>query len=531
MKSNYVKSLIVSLWIAVLFTGLYTDARSFANWQACVMSEYGYIYDWWQWSPHDFSIPDVSISQNYNKSNLRFVPFTTTWDNIVSWNISLFNNWDYWSCDNYTYHDYTNFHYYTSYNFIKVWRSSTTIDSSWDFYVRNDNLKSYRHVSLPWWWYSENWVSFDMWFPYHGMVFLYDSLSWNTIQLIWDKTLNNKVLYVDPLESDQNVWVLDYYSKKAWSYHESSNANLSTYMFWSWSYNTDWFFDDLKDKFTNSYTIQDWWNFALPWTAIQKTLWHNYSFSTETKEYWKTFTFVSDLNYIPPTWSTPDDSYNSWSVISSWQLNSYEACISDIIQVKNIASLEYACRNTIDDSTFTWFGDNPNFTSTDFENLYNFLLNYNWTWSNPSSKNVSCTNWAVKSMYLYNWNWSWTYYDNFVKANSWSDDPNSIDPVNYCWNYPSSSSEQAWYCRVFNIGCSEDFAFWWVFNTLNLYIRPFMTETLWEYKRAFNSWYNYLWEANKCSSDFYWKSYEWWNFALLFVVAWIWFTLYSVFKD
>lgn len=531
MKSNNAKYIISFLWIALLFTSISSvNARSFSSKWSCVYTDARwYTTQVNQGSPHDLSVPSQIVDLYFNKSNFRFI--NTSGDNIVNWNIYLFNNGDYWSCDNYVYHDYTNYHYYSNYSYIKAWRSSTTIDSSWEFYVRNDNNKSYRHVSVPSQWYSENGVNFDMWFPYHWSVFFYDSSSWHTVQLIWNKTLYDKVLYIDPIETDQNVWVIEFSKNKAWSYHQDLPYDFTTYMLWLWSYSDEVFFDDLKDKFTNSYTISIGGTYALPPTAIQVNQNYQYWYSTETSWYWRTFQYSSDLNYQAPDWVCSScwwDENNTWSSNND---NAYLQCINSQSFIKNIASNQYACKNTItqcEEGSYSWWI--PCFNQEMYNALYNDIMYYTGGDTTASSVNVSCTNWVIKSTSLYYEYWSWNYKQLIQQANAWSDDPNSVDIVPYCSSL-LPSSEQSWACQYLNIGCDWFFSIWKAFDYINLYVRPYISETIWEYERYFMSWYNYLGQANSCSSDMYWKSYSWWNFALLFVVAWLSFTIYSVFKD
>lgn len=528
MKSNYVKYCLIVLWIAVLFTSFNTNARSFGvNW-SCIWKFGEYTSQVNQWTFHEVWSVDYLQYQNFNTSNVRFV--TSTWNNIVSWNLSLHNLGDYWSCTNYYYWNRHDRHYYTNYNYIKVRKSSTTIDSNREFYVWRDDIKSYRHVTTPWIWYSENWVSFDMWFPYHWSVFFYDSLSWHTIQLIWNKTLYDKVLYVDPIETDQNVWVIDYHNWKARSYHQDTPYNFDTYMLWLWSYNNDDFFLDLSSKFTNSYDVTIWWTYALPPTAIQKWPAVDWWYSTETSNYGRTFTFASNLNYVPPTWLPTLD--NTWNAVDQNAVSNYEDCITRINTIKRVASLEYACYNTIDYDCDCPYWNCSCLSTGDYNWLYDYLRNYNWVWS--YTWNIwwtSCSKWYNYTIWLYDTSRSWSYASKFLTANSWSVDPNSIQSENYCWSYPSIASEQSRTCRVLNIGCSSDFQFWGVFDSINYYLKPYFLETFWEYQTYFYSWYNYLWWSYQCSSDYYWKSYLFWNYLLLFVFAWVFFSLYYVFKQ
>lgn len=544
MKSNNAKYIISFLWIALLFTSISSvNARSFLWWNSSdnylpCASNYKWsdvLYSQWTFSNLWLSSSLVNLDFINNTNNFHYYWFN--WQ--LSWLVWLYNNGDFFQCStmNNSSSVWSRYTYQYRYNFINVVKDGTTAD----FYVWRDLTKSYRHISVPTIWYSIYWIDYDMWFPRHWTIIFYDSVNWHTIQLIGDKTLYDRVIYVDPMDSDQNLYVIDYFHKKAWSVHYDEKDILTDYMFWEW-WNTDDFLYDLLNYFEVSYTLNDWGTYFWPSTFSQYSLqytntdqyWNVQWYTrrqTENAYVWLTFTYTTDLIYQAPDWSFWEV-VNTWSSVSDSDIRSYETCINDITTIKNIASLEYACRNTIDENCVDpEFWESNCFSSSDFDRLYQDLLNFDWSTWLQSTKNVSCTNWSIKSQWLYYWSWSWNYSRLFLTANSWSIDPNSIDPVNYCGDYPSSSSEQSWACRIFNIGCSDDFTFGGAYNSIRYYVSPFIQETFWEYERYFMSWYNYLGTANSCSSDMYWKSYSWWNFALLFVVAWLSFTIYSVFKD
>lgn len=556
MKSNNVKSLIAILWIAVLFTGLNSKAAwvwpspaDFCkNWVFPECSDFinnsrsiAFVNAWNDYSElnnlnYYSNNYDASCYECYMNNVWSFYlksSYAIGWRFPISWNLLTYNNWDYliWRSriNNWTAYYWKTHFMYNFINYTKDWEAPV-------YHWRNDITQSYNYVNyaylpdLP----DLNNTGDSFYFvqPWHASWIFYNYLydiDLKTVQYIWNQVLRDKFLFVDTLAANDNVWLVDTNLNKAWSYTETDINILSDFLFWKIKFSDD-FFNIQPWSSYYDITLNYWWNSFLP-----PTVW-NYVGSNAGSKSFKWFNIWLSYNKIydfvgPNYWSDTSNNTTSWSVVSSGEIRTYESCINEITTIKNIASLEYACRNTINDSPFSWFGENPNFTSDDFNNLYNFIWTYNWTWENPSSKNVSCSNWLIKSTQLYFGAWSWNYSRMISTSNAWSIDPNSYDPVNYCGDYPSSSSEQVWYCRVFNIGCSDDFNFWWVYNSVRYYFAPFINETLDEYKRYYMSWYNYLWEINKCSSDFYWKSYDWWNFALLFSVAWLWFVLYSVFKD
>lgn len=440
------KILVFSFFAFVLlFSFNNTFARLFNQTSSC---------NWWTQSLYDWWTATWLIYQNFNTQ--RFFYTLLTWVNTAPWKIALQNNADRWSCSYYWYASYRNNHRYTNYNYIKVWKAKSTIDSNWEFYVWNDNIKWYRHISTPWLWYAQDWVSFEHWFPYHWMVFFFDEDEWHTIQLIWPKTLKDVVLYVDPLEVDQNVWLLDFYHWKAWSYHDPSN-DLTTFMFWLWSYSDDLFISDMADKMTTSYTISTgWWQYALPPTASQweyhyySTADWNHYFTTDNSEWGKTFSYLADLEFEKPDfWNWTDyTDYWSWIWVSTdmTEWNNYQACERETSFKNFIVNSWNSCRNDYQNWTqdYTWFR-----AVNDFIQLWNIWnTNLTWeleeyfSWIDLSFWCNALLNNSISLVKLYNviWKDPEQYFDVMSELKYIThDNPYDIEQV--CWTRPNVPTE------------------------------------------------------------------------------------------
>lgn len=510
------------LWIAVLFTNWHVEARKFlwANnkYQPCNAYLWGYTYDYTAGSFTEISNDYSEVNDlNYYNNGTRYYSLNGN----VSWNLQTVNDWDYWSCNNYVYHDYANYYYVTRYNFIKVFKDSTTAD----FYVRNDVDNVYRHVSTPSIWYAEDWVSFDMWFPRHGTIVLYDSLSWHTIQLIWKHTLYDKVVYVDTLESDQNFWVINFNQKKAWSTHFDMTEDFwSMYLFWKRSDDAT-FFSTLEDTLDNSYTLSSNGTYFWPNTVSQYNINDNRTQrSTETNALWLSFVYSSDLNFVRPDfwyeiehWSA----VNTWSAYNSWSNERYNLCLNRGYSIRTASLYQKSCINTIDGEHTTY---------SDYMDYYNYVKNYSGTGTYTGVMwSQSCYDWINYETWQFSyWGANYSLYFNYA-----SDRANTepIDIEAYCSQYKVEvSSEQSWTCKYLWIGCSDDTTLWYAYDYVKWMIKPFWDETLGELINSYNSGYNYI-NVPTCSSDYYWKSYGWANTAFMVLVAFLVFQLYNLFKN
>lgn len=547
MKSNFIKYLLTAFILATALTSQVTEARPFLwkSWSYWPCSTY--------YNSHLTSNPwtfyevdsDYSTVNNLNYYDNYFYYTKNSWNSISSWNLLTYNNWDRFNCHYYRYESYSNNHIDSNYNFIKVFKDSSIAD----FYVWRDDIKSYRHVSTPSLWYSEviDWedVLFNNWFPRHWTIIFYSSDTKHTIQIIWDKTLYDLVVYIDPKSSYHNLYVINYYKSKAWSMRLDDINQLSSYMFWWWSSN-DTFFNNLEDLLTESYTIKTGWTYWRPQTDWQwkynyysSSDWYHY-FETETANFWLVNAYVSDFDFQKP------DFWFLNNVESDFNDSNYSDFIDCKDKYNNIsqwANSEYLCRqDLINHNITTWY----------YENLFSAIYNFSWVES-IQAMTRNCQNWLDYSVMAFYDSVIWNenlelYQSNFLLADRNSRELNMLNIDNYCtYKTPIStglsSQSSLLMCLACNIWfysdlyCDEycNFDIWWnqttdkevdsvIVSTQKTVAKPFFL-VFDKIEDAFYSWYNEVkgiaWYDLSCDNNVYWKSYYWWNIAVIWILAWL----------
>lgn len=549
MKSNFIKSFLV-LWLLALTvsTQHWVSARSFVNENNNVKPCFSTRY----WAHNSSDGVFNQISTNYSDTNdfnffsNRLYYTMSNGSDVVSWYLSSFNDWDYWTCSEYWSESRVyNYYQYTNYNFINVIKNSDIAN----FYVWSEDSLSYRHITTPSIWYSEviDWdtVVFDMRFPRHWTIVLYSSDTKHTIQIIWDKTLYDLVVYIDTLDTYHNFYVISFIKNKAWSMKFDDLDLLSYYMFWGWASN-ETFFNNLEDKLTTSYTLTGWGSFFRPQTAwqwykhIQNWDYYHYYYSTENSYYWLTNAYVSDFKFEKPDFWFVED-VESWFSDNSY--SDYVDCKNHYSNISNWANSEYLCRNDVD----KWY-----ITTWYFENLFTAIYNYSWVES-ILWQTRNCQDWLDYSVMAYYdsdlWNESLTWYrENLLIAdrNSWSINMLNVD--NYCtYEIPVSTGVvvpySLWSCVAAHLWlywmvntndyCNTDIwgsdTTWKEVDNVIIQVqksvaRPFF-QVYDQIEASFMSWYNEVkwiaWYDLSCDSDVYWKSYYWWNVAVIWICAWL----------
>ena len=431
--------------------------------------------------------------------------------------------------------------------------------STWEFYTWNDTTKAYSMFETPWIWYSYtiNWqnVNFDMWFPYHWTFVLYSSDTHHSIQLIWSKRLIDKVLYVDPYQSSDNVYVIDFYQWKAWSVTyptetELDKKLLSALMFW-WIWNTDEFLKSFKymaDNDWKSYTIETWWTYFFPPTYSQ---WSSsyydssdgyHEFSTETSYYWLTRYYKPDWQFESPDWEfTEVNNYNEKLV------NDYNQCVNKWENLRKALHLAVMCKNQ--DENTIW------------ENIIiRTWLDYTWT----ASYCLQLDNYVVDLYSVYSWNWAtWIFsYDVNLQDNSLP-----INQLIFAWYYHSVVVDNQWniswlpswnsWCAAYTLSNYYDEnktwvekiadeitsffgtgvaryyqdtidnwqSFWWLIDSIKNWTSWYFTDYLFDpYIVMFNSWYNdfhnkiWVWSCSDIQNSVW--SLVLWDYAL-YIVAFV----------
>lgn len=559
MKSNYAKYFIVLLWLTLSITSI--------NSYAFFVQSPKMICYWGLWGVSSISFPNCSvftstwsnnsirtsntiISSDYIDDNyMYFEKSKTNWDYlnyrytinssidnvvVVSWNLYSYNDGD---TLNIQYYNWSSWYNVFQYSFVNIDYDWSIVEFKWrdDFNKRYNSVLNYSLPSLP----DVNGAndSFEYFAPRHWSFVFYNAAfrdEMHTLQYIWNRVLTDKVIYVDTLATSDNVWLINYNKKKAWSMTLNDDDFLRQFMFWVVNLGDD-YIDDYWREDSYTITLNTWWNYFFPNTDWNKV----YNNSNLTRYYTSTtssrinpgFTFTRDLEYENPDYSSNSSNNQSWSAVDNDAIMSFEECSSKIWLIKNLASNEYACRWTISSDCSCEFWNCSCFSNNDFNSMYNFLRNYDWiddfTWN---IWGVSCSQWYNKAKSLYFWEWSWNYLRNFLVANDWSVSPNDIEVSNYCWDYPSTSSEQSWLCRITGVGCND--SLWQIFDIFKQNLLIFYKEPIDFITSDFNRWYNYFWTGYQCV-NMYWnnKSYSWWNYLLMFVLWRLWFVLYSVFKD
>ena len=291
----------------------------------------------------------------------------------------------------------------------------------------------------------------------------------------------NKIIYVDSLASTDNIWLLDIANMKAWSMTETDVDIISDFLFWNFSFTDDllnnfgWtdYYDIALNSGWNSFLPPTYWNFTQ--SSLSSTQWSNWNKSYKGANIWlsynKNYDFVWPSFWVWEWWG--------WT----WQVAiTYQQCVDTYTPIDTMSKYINACSK-----------------SSQFEDLIYYVINYSsgdtYTWSFES---VSCRNMVNYADDLYNLSVSSGAYHHKVELAIEYSDLWWVPFDTVCWKYLSDSE--------------------------NWEISSFISNI----QASFNSGYNYF-NVPKCVDDYYWKSYAWWNYLLLFVVGRILFIFLSAF--
>lgn len=540
MKFNNVKSLVLSLWIALLFTGFNSNA---------FFTQYPwYFCDWFP----NCNIPNNTNYRLYNATSQ--LPFTDEYylsiscilnnncsnyssnkayvNEANSWNylIKAYNPWEYayWQYYWTAWYTYNKFNY----NFVKV-------ISDWEgynYYWWNNLTKEYNFKWILRNWYvnsllpDERFIYFQ---PRNWSFIFYNQdylTGFHTIQFIWNYELVDRFLYVDPAEDSDNVYLIDPVSMLAYSKRVDSKEVLTDLLFWNYVLNDNFFNNFGRNKW---YDLQFWgtsffpltdWNFRCDNLNLEGYIWNGCKTS---KFSWIGIVYQQKYSdVIPPNfWSW--SSNNTWSYND--QVRTYEQCIADNTPIKDLSHMWYKCLEVVNNNT--------NITDEDFMELFMYIENldyyiwqnveYTWYYPNTSLSNW-CGRWVRYAESIYPDYTTWDYHDLAFEAGKYVDtDWYDLEVV--CWSHPITSSEQSWTCQYLGIGC-DGFSMGMWYDQVKWIVKPFWDETIWQLVNSFNSWYNYF-NVPTCSSDLYWKSYGWANVVFIVLVAFLLFEFYQLFKS
>lgn len=512
-----------------------------------------------------YSMNNILIDSSYNKQNL-FNYYTNnfhftlyTWSNIVSWNLMSYNDWDVFRTTRRQNGPTRTYQY--NYNFIKVVRNSNTANSTMNFYVWRDNIKAYRQFDTPNIWRSDtiNWESviFDKWFPWHWSIILFSSSTNHSIQIIWNKTLLDKVVYVDPRAVTDNLRVIDYYKWKAWSITipYDDTLVLSSYMFWEWGQDNKFFYDFelMADNDWKSYSIQTWGSYWWPQTISQGTYnyystadWYHY-YQTEDSTIWDTRFYKEDLQYFSPDWWLSYESSTS-DYFNSDVINEYNKCVNKWENLRKYLNLMWYCRRQSQDSTM-------------ISDILSSQWQYIYTWDLLYCKSLVDFNKQVFNIYSGTWNYSDTFknvdlYDYDASFNdlvfSWFNNAIIIQENWHVDNLPSwnswcssytisefNNSNKSWLESVadyitdfFWSDIADDFksnvwdwnSFSWIVDSFSSWLSWYFNNRFFApYIEEFNNWrstFSNVVNVPQCSviKESVWV-YSWWNIALFWFSA------------
>ena len=442
---------ILGLWMLVIWLTCFSNnsfARSMSN-NPCYMSasantpnnQWSWVERWENdWVYYLNWNIDWTYTYKYNNE---------TWDNLSQ--LDSWNAWDYFACNLDYYSSSVNWRRQSNYNFIKVYKPSTLWETSWQFYRWNESSRTYRQFNTSWLWYvDDDWVAYDMWFPWHWTIVLYSSETKRTIQFIWKHVIRDKIVFFDPLENDQNLWIISFVQGKAWSTNMQSDYRY--YLFWMWDLD-DEMMSDLDLEY--SYDILTWGTYFWPNTAWQLSIgptsptnWHRIGRYTEVAQMWLTFTYQTDLEYEPPVFIWGSNDYWSWQWVSSdmqaW--NNYQACERETSFKNFIVDSWISCRSDYQN----WQQDYTGFRAVnDFimqaniwnENITWELAEY-FSWIDLSYNCQALLNNSVALVKLYNviWKDPGQYFDvmNELKYITKSD---PYDITQQCWERPAVPTE------------------------------------------------------------------------------------------
>lgn len=494
----------------------------------------------------------------YCNSNWYISAGTICESSASAWEISdiLYNNsrecpyddpgctytWKYWdtSYNNYGYFshkwavkDYINWGYihWYSYSYIRwfpreLWGYTFSIYSAflnqWLDFVANDSA-GFLYTMSDW-----STAIFDKVYFRHDTIVFMDSSNGRTLQLIWHNALEDYVLYSDPTETNQNLWLLNFKLGQAWSMSVPSNQILSQYMMGKENLTVE---KIVNFGWSMKYQIVDGWSLFWPSTHGNQ--------AKDDSYIWDTYTYTYDFVFTPPLaegWSDPEIN-NPWSSFGNWT-----NCQNKWLIIRNLANLQNKCYN----SYLDWV-----LTESDYLTLLDYVLWY-WnnniltdTWSSFTTTGTACNNYLLSARTLYNDDISEEdYLWSVDQADSNSYDQNLIDPANYCWSSVSvitpwdspsgivstlkellgvwSNGSWSYITEIrneFTTNISE--AFSWKFNTDFIQV----------YKNAYDSWYNYLATEGfspSCEATPYIETQRG-NYLLYFVSFWLIFLLLTLF--
>lgn len=380
-------------------------------------------------------------------------------------------------------------------------------------------------------------------YVFHDSIVLYDDNFTHTLQFLWWTTIENVVLFTDPLTSSTTNWLdnfylIDFIWKKAYSLNILAQHIPNLFFGYLSEYNIKEF------PYTSSYTLTPIENA----TAFPTFNWYFEKWNHFDNDIG--FLYTLDWQFIAPDFwgagSTDTDDNNDY--FNANLINNYNSCVNKWENLRKYLQLMWYCYWQSEDWTlisnilasngqYNYTGDllycqrlsqfNSNiysayinqwnsWSSFNEVNLQDFNAPFNdlvYSWFNNSV--VIDSSWHVS--WLPNWNaWctAYTVSDFYNKEKSFIEKV-SESLTDFFWESIADKFEDS-------IGNHTTFS--WLISSISEWTSWFFSDYLFDpYVQQFNSWYNAFHTdlgINNCSnitSSFSWMPF--WNTALYIVSA------------
>lgn len=322
------------------------------------------------------------------------------------------------------------------------------IEEDWNgwlnFYRYSTALHNWAVYNVPsraWFIYTfTDWsqVLLDEVYFWHNSIIFQSSETLDTVQFVNDWWYWNRVFYCDPYEEWQNLYMIDFKNKKAWSSSVWKSMCFEI-MFWNIKMvpatisQFDWKY---------SYTMSKWWVYFFPNTA-----WYYQRIQRNKNEEWMWWTYNLDVEMVDPDiWWSVNPWTSTWTLISddvpTLLFNEYNSCRDWYQSLNYISYSIYWCaRDILDDKA----------TTLDYTTMHDYVLDldeiiWNWSWSTvPTVWNPNCQS-AIENAR------SFAYYEIISKNEPMSEYQRAVEPLftnknpnpynieSYCWVRPTNPS-------------------------------------------------------------------------------------------
>ena len=527
MKSNIIRYLLVGLITAVCATtasktsaysmwDLWNNYR-FCNWSTYPITNEFYVNpsyqnqyyntgNWYIWAVYDTSLNlDYASPLVYSRNSWYH------YKNLGGWNMS---------CS------------YVSYPLVWI----DTNNQNWlifKYFVDWDtpSMENFVVESRAWFqhtfWDWTSCVMDQVYFNVWSIIFKCSDSNRTYQILAWGYTLWNHILYVDIVNSSNNVWWISWAENKAWSVTVSQAVRSQ--IVYGWLDINQSFLENMFNSWYISYTISEGWNNIWPscWLA---------SCTAQSDDWSSWYLYSRDLVQVAPDfWASSNPDSNSWAwVILSWsvsqqeELQQYNSCIDRYINVNDLSSFWYSCRQDY---------ENNKLTREQYLAIENYVLDLNsntpFSWSTVTDNCFLMSDIALNMFDTH----SWTYTIDVNLAWRGSSSTDWIDLSYLCWSRPSGSSSEGgvnrWQDLLNRIWLwSSEVSSWSsVFDTTitsfkNMISDPFNEYIIDPIQSEYNSWYSMASPVACVTTN---NSFAYWDYILYFGAVFLVLVLYWFF--